>query len=118
MNEWYQEVYLRSEWWRKRRRRALERAKWCCEECGNGVGLDVHHLIYDRLYAEEDSDLQVLCRGCHVKAHTRGADDAIAWLRANRPVEEPGRPFRWECSVWLVCAVFLVVLALLIFGRR
>jgi 5-methylcytosine-specific restriction endonuclease McrA len=59
--------------WHGIRERALKRAGWCCQECGinryqAGV-LEVHHLTYDRLGAELDEDLRVLCRKCHYDVH-------------------------------------------------
>lgn len=77
--------------WRTQRRRALERADYRCERCGNteaehrdryldrtrGVafGLDVHHRVRVGLYRRWDvasvadanrlSNLEVLCQACH-----------------------------------------------------
>jgi 5-methylcytosine-specific restriction endonuclease McrA len=61
--------YLRGAWWRKRRLIALRRAGWCCQKCGSGIALEVHHKTYERLYAEKDSDLRVLCYSCHRGKH-------------------------------------------------
>jgi hypothetical protein len=67
--------YLQSpEWWARRARR-LEVAGHQCEfreyvadhkgyyrkRCTATADLQVHHLAYDRLGAERDSDLEVLC---------------------------------------------------------
>jgi 5-methylcytosine-specific restriction endonuclease McrA len=65
----YQE-YLASEHWRDTRRRKLRQAEYQCQECGcKGVRLHVHHLTYERLGREWDSDLKVLCENCHRDAH-------------------------------------------------
>jgi 5-methylcytosine-specific restriction endonuclease McrA len=64
----YQE-YLRSAVWLHRRRRALNRARWRCEQCGSWHRLEVHHLTYARVGAELDTDLTVLCRPCHRRRH-------------------------------------------------
>jgi 5-methylcytosine-specific restriction endonuclease McrA len=65
--------YLQSEHWRQTRRRALERAAFHCRICGNGSRrnqpLNVHHLTYERLGQEADSDLIALCRTCHQTTH-------------------------------------------------
>ena len=62
------QAYLGSEWWKKRRQRALERAGFRCEECGN-PGLEVHHLNYDHLGDERDEDLRVMCGCAHKQTH-------------------------------------------------
>jgi len=64
--------YLQSPWWRKRRHARLKKANWKCERCAASVAsvANVHHLNYDRLGAERDTDLEVLCRRCHAGHHT------------------------------------------------
>jgi len=57
----------------------LERAEHCCEDCGAGVRLEMHHLTYIRtpFYKYEESifgyerpeDLAALCRSCHLQRH-------------------------------------------------
>ena len=64
--------YLKSKWWQVKRLRILERDKWQCTRCESRHSLEVHHLTYERLYFELDSDLETLCRGCHVKEHSHG----------------------------------------------
>lgn len=80
---WYAD-YLLSAHWRELRLRKLEAAANRCERCGafakrtlSGVlgGLDVHHLTYERLHAEELADLEVLCFHCHAVEHGHPADD-------------------------------------------
>ena len=90
MDNWYQEVYLRSPWWKQRRLAALRLGGWQCAECGGRNGLDVHHLIYDRLYGEEDADLQVLCRTCHDTAHVPGGERVLTWLESHGRVVGAG----------------------------
>lgn len=58
--------YLASPEWRGRRAEKLRHANYRCERCGAlGQGLEVHHLTYDRLGHELETDLQVLCPACH-----------------------------------------------------
>ena len=57
-------------WWRKRRHAKVEAVGGKCASCpAVTTHLDVHHLNYDRLGEERDSDLEVLCRDCHQKRH-------------------------------------------------
>lgn len=51
-----------------RRQRALKLARYCCHRCGSRRPLQVHHKTYDRLGAEWDQDLEVLCVTCHEAA--------------------------------------------------
>ncbi len=61
----YREQYLRSDHWRAARKVAIQRAGYRCQRCGATGRLDAHHLTYQRLGAEDDQDLEVLCRPCH-----------------------------------------------------
>lgn len=70
--------YLTSEHWKQIRDRKLEEQDWQCERCGHyarrdhdgaRIGLDVHHLTYERLGREEMADLEALCRTCHEEEH-------------------------------------------------
>jgi hypothetical protein len=62
--------YLRTDHWRKTRERALLRAGHQCKRCETtNRRLDVHHLSYDRLGQELESDLTVLCSVCHAIEH-------------------------------------------------
>jgi hypothetical protein len=72
---WYQDVYLKSYSWRRKRNQVLDRADDLCEKiddkgnrCGN-VATEVHHLTYERVGNELLSDLIALCRECHSKSH-------------------------------------------------
>lgn len=67
--EHYRTVYLQSKHWKTAAAGARARAGHRCEECGKGGRLDVHHLTYERLGAEDPADLRALCRGCHDRAH-------------------------------------------------
>ena len=68
------EEYLKSRHWRAVRKAALVRAGRKCQLCGkNHRRLDVHHNCYDRLGAELDTDVVVLCDYCHTHFHGRVA---------------------------------------------
>src|SRR3990167_11370825 len=77
--------YLKSEKWRKKRKRFL---LWCkssnkyrCWKCGRNFSSrrkpNVHHLTYSRIYNERWSDLMLLCQRCHEKTH----NIMNCWLR-------------------------------------
>jgi 5-methylcytosine-specific restriction endonuclease McrA len=64
--------YLRTPHWQAMRKRALLRAGFQCKRCEvRGQRLDVHHLSYDRLGRELESDLTVLCELCHAGEHAK-----------------------------------------------
>lgn len=69
--------YLRSPWWKARRKVALERAGYACERCNQEATprhkLEVHHLSYARLGAELDADLETNCYWCHRERQQRSA---------------------------------------------
>jgi len=56
--------YLHSPTWINKRGRILKRDKYLCQVCGK-AGTHVHHLTYERLFEEADSDLITLCKTCH-----------------------------------------------------
>lgn len=58
-------AYLNSTDWRRRRTRVLQRVGHRCERCNSKRELQVHHKTYERLGAELESDLEVLCLLCH-----------------------------------------------------
>lgn len=62
-------TYINSpEWWSVRQRK-VKSSNFQCEVCSSNANLNVHHLTYVRLGSEKDSDLMVLCRGCHTMSH-------------------------------------------------
>ena len=73
---------LSSARWDRVRRSELERADYRCESCGRPGALEVHHKT--PLHKGGDpwaaSNLQVLCRGCHLRHHKRPLSPAeAAW---------------------------------------
>lgn len=67
------DLYLVSDKWKTIRKKAIESSNSKCINCGSKNNLQVHHNTYDRLGNEDLTDLAVLCKECHVLAHTRGA---------------------------------------------
>lgn len=67
----FYESYLQSPMWAAKRERALMLAGGACQDCGRRKATDAHHLTYDRLGRERDTDLLALCAGCHAARHGR-----------------------------------------------
>jgi hypothetical protein len=61
--------YLQTVEWRRRRDARIRQADHRCERCAAKQALQVHHVHYERLGEERDTDLEVLCRGCHEGLH-------------------------------------------------
>lgn len=62
--------YLRTPEWQRTRAGALERANYRCSlDATHSDGLDVHHNTYERLSAELETDVIVLCHSCHQLHH-------------------------------------------------
>lgn len=64
--------YLKTEYWKGRRLKALHRAGHKCQVCAAVDRLEVHHNSYERLGHERAEDLTVLCRDCHGLFHADG----------------------------------------------
>jgi 5-methylcytosine-specific restriction endonuclease McrA len=58
--------YLRSEKWREKRRRVLERDGGKCQACLNRDATQVHHLTYDHWQDEPLFELVAICDVCHM----------------------------------------------------
>ena len=63
--------YLKTEHWKNKRAQILIIDNYSCQECGDRENLQVHHLNYDNLWDEKESDLITLCNFCHAEAHGR-----------------------------------------------
>ena len=66
--------YLLSLEWQRRRKGAIERVGGRCQLCNSADKLQVHHRTYERLGAERDEDLTVLCESCHKLFHGSGIE--------------------------------------------
>ena len=69
MKDWYHEVYLKSDYWKSLRLKTIAARDFKCEICGSESSLEIHHISYDHLGNELDSDLMCLCRNCHQIVH-------------------------------------------------
>lgn len=61
--------YLRSDDWKRRAAKILNRANGICEGCLTNPASDVHHLTYAHLGQEFAFELVALCRPCHARVH-------------------------------------------------
>lgn len=129
--EKYQQ-YLRSEHWRITKAAALETAKHRCQVCNSVYGLQVHHRTYERLGAEEPSDLTVLCDKCHTLFSNNGrlARESLtdeAWSAVLRMVssrkelpdnvsKKPDAPEWWERTDFALYFFGVAVLVFVIFA--
>lgn len=83
--DWYGE-YLASDHWIRTRDLKLASAGYRCERCGEwgrrlrrlgqpSIGLNVHHLNYERVPGGElPTDLEVVCGPCHDETHGKPVD--------------------------------------------
>lgn len=64
--------YLKTSHWKFKRIEIYRKYDRRCTKCGKAIQLrdaNVHHLTYDRVGNEEDSDLTLLCIKCHKEVH-------------------------------------------------
>ena len=59
------DIYLQSDEWMARRRKALERDKHLCQSCREAGASQVHHLTYAHAFNEPLFDLISVCKSCH-----------------------------------------------------
>lgn len=69
--DYYRNVYLKSDAWKRKRFVVLRRDNWCCRYCG-AKATEVHHTRYaKRNIGKEPIDWLVsLCKSCHEKQHS------------------------------------------------
>lgn len=107
--EWYRQVYLKSEHWKKLRQAKLDFSGRNCEQCQTTSDLDVHHIEYRSIYDVTIFDLQVLCRACHNAEHPNPKDqppkpapasiDTLADLKAFYKAAKASAPGHWTNKV-------------------
>lgn len=68
--EYYRNVYLKSDDWRRKRYVVLKRDNWQCVYCGEGA-TQVHHLRYAKrnIGREPIKWLVSVCKSCHEAMH-------------------------------------------------
>ena len=70
---WYK-IYRKTDTWAKKRARIYKRDRYRCQVCGSRRNLQPHHLTYERVGHELDTDLVTWCEKCHMKHHGRATD--------------------------------------------
>ena len=73
--------YIKTQAWEEMRQKVFRRDGFQCVVCKEAKNLNVHHITYDNLGAEKESDLVTLCRDCHEKVH---AGDTVENMIGNR----------------------------------
>mgnify|MGYP001558105969 CR=1 FL=1 len=74
--------YLKTSWWRSKRRQKMELTHWTCERCGKRA-TQVHHKHYRTLWQEKNADLVSICQACHEHEH----EEAIQARRHIRAIQ-------------------------------
>ena len=69
--EYYNDVYLKSDEWKRKRENVLKRDNYKCVCCGNEA-TQVHHINYNNVYKENIKELLSVCKPCHEKIHFNG----------------------------------------------
>jgi hypothetical protein len=80
-------AYLCSREWSVLKEAVKARSGGVCERCETNPMDHVHHLTYERKYAERLEDLQACCRQCHDFIHAKSDNDPAE----NRPIVLPWR---------------------------
>jgi len=64
-------LFLRSNYWKRVRKKVLQRDNYTCTQCGRHKQLQVHHLTYEHHNFEHLylGDLTTLCNKCHELLH-------------------------------------------------
>lgn len=65
-------IVLASKRWKDLRLRIISERKQC-QRCGSTSDLELHHLTYERLGIEQDTDLELVCKPCHEAADAERA---------------------------------------------
>lgn len=64
------DVYIKSDWWAKRKNLYYKTHKRICSACDSAEYIDLHHLVYGSFGKEKDENLTPLCRSCHDEFHS------------------------------------------------
>lgn len=73
--------YLNSEEWKEKREQILERDNYLCVVTKSSINLHVHHISYDNVGAEFNSDLVTLCKEAHEIVHNLDHELNLKYLK-------------------------------------
>ena len=62
--------HMQSQYWFNLKQYRLALANYVCESCGTSGPLELHHVDYSNLLAENINDVRVICRQCHQTVHS------------------------------------------------
>ena len=88
--------YLCSREWSVLKNAVHERAKEVCERCGQHPVDSVHHLTYERKYAEKLEDLAGWCKHCHDFIHGHALWDPRENESRVPVIDRPNTPMNIE----------------------
>lgn len=99
MNSIEYREYLRSDHWIKFKHGYSRKYKNECYLCGDTQWLELHHVTYERLGKELQTDVVYLCRDCHELVHqkTQSGIEAKTWIN---PVTKPAPKRKEKDMVW------------------
>lgn len=63
--------YLKSAEWIEFRASIIKKRGKVCEKCGATSNIQAHHLTYERIFVELETDIQLLCVDCHSAIHNK-----------------------------------------------
>lgn len=68
INQWKaEELYLKTPYWREKRRQAFDYFGNRCAGCNSPEGLQGHHRDYSHLFDERIGDVVPFCTACHAR---------------------------------------------------
>lgn len=69
--DWYRNIYLRSDPWKLIRLEVAQKFNGKCQICQKeSASNDVHHIWYDDIRCLRSAQFGYLCRGCHIRIHS------------------------------------------------
>ena len=72
--------YVKADCWQLRRDTFIRHFE-VCELCGHNKSSQVHHLTYERLGQELETDLAAVCERCHRAMHGLVGGTPLEWIR-------------------------------------
>ena len=92
--------YINSVAWQETRQKIFRRDGFRCVMCGQSTNLNVHHITYENLGAEESSDLATLCQKCHAKVHGKETVSQTEETKHKQPIQLGFSENEWALLVY------------------